>query len=79
MQNHSAGVTWDAENPAPEQASTDGVGVGISKSAAGHILPMAHASLVGPILVGFILSACLPKAKGGRGYLRQLRYRPRTV
>ena len=54
VQSHSAGVTWSAENPAPEQTSTDGIGGSASKSAAGHILPMAHASLVGVILIGLI-------------------------
>ncbi len=54
VQNHSAGVTWSAENPAPEQTGTDGIG-GTSKSVAGHILPMGHAILVVAILVGLIL------------------------
>lgn len=55
VQNHSAGVTWSLENLAPEQTGTDGIGGGTSKNAAGHILPMAHASLVGAILIGLIL------------------------
>lgn len=55
VQNHSAGVTWSAVNPAPEQTGTDGIGGDTSKSTAGHILPMAQASLVGAILVGLML------------------------
>ena len=57
VQNHSAGLTWSVDNPAPEQTGTDGIGGGISKSAAGHILPMAHASFVGAMLVGLMWSA----------------------
>lgn len=55
VQNHSAGVTWSADNPAPEQMGTDGIGGGTPKSAAGHILPMARASLVGATLVGLMV------------------------
>ena len=55
VQNRSAGVTWSAENPAPEQTGTDGIGGGILKSAARHILPLAHASLIVAILVGLML------------------------
>ena len=57
VQNRSAGVTWSAENPAPEQTGTDGIGGGTLKSAAKHILPLAHVSLVLAILVGLILCA----------------------
>ena len=56
-QNHSAGVTWSAENPAPEQTGTDGIGGGTFKSAAGHILHKARASLVGAVLVGLVMWA----------------------
>lgn len=55
VQNHSAGVTWSADNPAPEQNGTDGIGGGASKSIAGHIVPMAHASLIGAILVALMV------------------------
>ena len=57
VQNRSAGVTWSAEHPAPEQTGTDGIGGGILKSAAKHIIPLAHASLVVAILVGLMLCA----------------------
>lgn len=57
VQNRSAGVTWSAENPAPEQTGTDGIGGGTLKSAAKHILPLKHASLVVAILVGLMLCA----------------------
>ena len=53
VQNLSAGVTWIVENPAPEETGTDATG-GVSKRTAGYILLMAHASLVGAILVGSI-------------------------
>lgn len=55
VQNHSAGVTWSAENPAPEQTGTDGIGGSTPKSAAGNTPPVARASLVGAILVGLII------------------------
>lgn len=54
VQNHSAGVTWSAENPAPEQNGTDGIGGVTSKSVAGQIVPMAHASLIGAILIALM-------------------------
>ena len=55
VQNHSAGVTWSAVNPAPEQTGTDGIGGGTLKSAARRILPLSHASLIVAILVGLML------------------------
>lgn len=55
VQNRSAGVTWSAENPAPEQTGTDGIGGGTLKSAARNILPLAHASFMVAILVGLML------------------------
>ena len=57
VQNHSAGVTWSADNPAPEQTGTDGIGGGTSNGAAAHILPIAHTSLLGAILFGLMLWA----------------------
>ena len=55
VQNHSAGVTWSADNPAPEQMGTDGIGGGTSKSAAGNTQPVAYASFIGALLVGLML------------------------
>lgn len=58
VQNHSAGVTWSAKSPAPEQTGTDGIGGGTSKSVAGNIragVSMAYAGLVGAMVVTLML------------------------
>ena len=51
VQNLLAGVRWIVENPAPEETGTDAIR-DISRRTAGHILLMAHASLVWAIVVG---------------------------
>ena len=82
VQNHSAGVTWSAKSPAPEQTGTDGIGGGTSKSVAGNIragVSMAYAGLVGAMVVTLMLWAKVLVAKGGERHLRKSRYLPRTT
>ena len=55
VQNHSAGVTWSADNPAPKQTGTDGIGGAASESAAGHTQSVSYASFIGALLLGLTL------------------------
>lgn len=55
--NHSAGVTWSADNPAPLQSGTEGLESG-SKSSAGKLyvgVSLAYASLAGALSILWML------------------------
>lgn len=55
--NHSAGVTWSADNPAPLQSGTEGLESG-SKSSAGKLYvgaSLAYASLAGALSILWML------------------------